>query len=146
VTVTPTDFGAAETACYGDTFSVELNGILFATGEATLSEAGQAELAPAVEALGRYPGARVTVDGYTDGEGDAAYNDDLSRRRGEAVRLFLEGQLGRTLDAQVVAHGESDQKVPEAGLTGTDLLLAQAANRRVTVHIHGVEECPLDVS
>ncbi|HWE27915.1 MAG TPA: OmpA family protein [Polyangia bacterium] len=49
---------------------------------------------------------RVELDGYADARGDAAYNEDLSRRRAEAVKDAL-AQRGLTVDVAVRGAGES---------------------------------------
>jgi peptidoglycan-associated lipoprotein len=55
-----------------------------------------------------YPDAVVTVEGFADPAGSAAYNKRLGQRRGEAVRDYLSGagQLGSDR-LRVVSYGEA---------------------------------------
>lgn len=74
-----------------------------------------------------YPGAMITVEGFADPAGAAAYNRQLSRRRAEAVRSYL---ISRGLAAgqlRAVGYGEDRLVVPGAAgdASGAEL------NRRV---------------
>jgi len=79
-----------------------------------------------------YPGALVTVEGFTDPAGSAAYNLRLGQRRADAVREYLATAGGFTSDSlKAVSYGEvrNRQVVPGAkgpGDTGIE-------NRRVTL-------------
>lgn len=88
-----------------------------------------------------YPGSRVTVEGFADPAGSAAYNEWLSGQRAETVAAYLTGPGG--LDAEAVrtaAYGESRQVVEGAQGPGREGL----ENRRVTFVIEfGGEGQPL---
>lgn len=76
-----------------------------------------------------YEGALVTVEGFADPAGAAAYNLDLSRRRAQNVASYLEvegGLFPETLRA--VGYGEERQVVPGAQGPGDSGI----ENRRVT--------------
>jgi len=68
---------------------------------------------------------RVSVEGHTDGQGGAAYNLDLSKRRAESVKTWL------------VAHGIAADRLDAAGfgdgkpLTSNKTAKGRAMNRRV---------------
>lgn len=78
-----------------------------------------------------YPGAIITVEGFTDPAGSTAYNRRLGQRRAEAVREYLvtQGLVGDRI--KTVSYGESQDRLindgrgPEAGIE----------NRRVTLVI-----------
>ena len=87
-----------------------------------------------------YPGAMITVEGFADPAGPAAYNRRLSHRRAEAVREYLVAQ--GLIDGQLraVGYGEERPVVPGAAgqASGAEL------NRRVvfvveTPTVAGVE-------
>lgn len=63
--------------------------IRFATASHRLDAAARATLARALEILPRAAGARVRVVGWTDAEGPAAVNAQLSRERARVVRDAL---------------------------------------------------------
>jgi outer membrane protein OmpA-like peptidoglycan-associated protein len=71
-----------------------------------------------------YPEAVITVEGFADPSGSAAYNRRLGRQRGEAVREYLTGagqltsdrlkviSYGETRERQVVPGGQRDAGLP----------------------------------
>lgn len=75
-----------------------------------------------------YEGAVVTVEGFADPAGSAAYNRGLSERRAKSVASYLqtEGQLSPDM-FRVVGYGEDRQVVPGAQGPGE----AGIENRRV---------------
>jgi peptidoglycan-associated lipoprotein len=80
-----------------------------------------------------YPNAVVTVEGFTDPSGSAAYNMRLGRERAESVKAYLEqqGLMGDAL--KVVSYGESRdrQVMPGAQGPGEEGIM----NRRVSLVI-----------
>jgi peptidoglycan-associated lipoprotein len=81
-----------------------------------------------------YPGAIVTVEGFTDPAGSAAYNQRLGQRRAVAVEEYLATAGGFTADQiKAVSYGEARnrQVVPGAKGPGQDGL----ENRRVALVI-----------
>lgn len=97
--------------------------LLFAFDSADLTEAARGAVADL--AAGIPDGAAVTVDGHTDSIGDGSYNDDLSRRRADAVAAVL-AETRPGLGLTVTGHGERELLVKEG--EGD-----QAPNRRVEV-------------
>jgi peptidoglycan-associated lipoprotein len=79
-----------------------------------------------------YPEALVTVEGFADPSGSAAYNRRLGKRRGETVRSYLsgEGQLGGDR-IKVVSYGEARERQVVPGAQGDSGL----PNRRVALVI-----------
>ena len=81
-----------------------------------------------------YPGALVTVEGFTDPAGSAAYNQQLGQQRAEAVREYLGASGGLGADGlKAVSYGEAKnrQVVPGAKGPGED----GVENRRVALVI-----------
>jgi peptidoglycan-associated lipoprotein len=81
-----------------------------------------------------YPGALVTVEGFTDPSGSAAYNQRLGQRRAVAVQEYLATAGGFGSDRlKAVSYGESRnrQVVPGAKGPGQEGL----ENRRVALVI-----------
>jgi OOP family OmpA-OmpF porin len=70
---------------------VTLGDVLFDTARADLKPGSLQKLYPLVEYLKQHPDTMVKIEGYTDSRGSAAYNEELSYRRAEAIRDFLEG-------------------------------------------------------
>ena len=79
-----------------------------------------------------YPDAVITVEGFADPSGSAAYNRRLGQRRGESVRQYLTeaGQLGAER-IKVVSYGEARDRQVVRGAQGAEGL----PNRRVALVI-----------
>jgi len=107
---------------------------LFAFDSAELSDAGRAKLDEVVAQLGaRASTVALTVTGFTDRIGSDAYNQQLSRRRAEAVRDYL---VARGIPpAAVRAEGRgSAQPLVECGKAPhAELVRCLAPNRRVEI-------------
>jgi peptidoglycan-associated lipoprotein len=81
-----------------------------------------------------YPGAIVTVEGFTDPAGSAAYNRRLGQRRADAVKEYL-ASAGRFETSQVkaVSYGEAVNRQVAPGAKGPGD--AGLENRRVALVI-----------
>lgn len=81
-----------------------------------------------------YPGALVTVEGFTDPAGSVAYNKRLGRRRADAVKEYLATAGGfQAVQLKAVSHGESRNRQVVPGAKGPGDLGVE--NRRVTLVI-----------
>ena len=106
------------------------NLILFETGKTILLPISRETLLTIAQVLSGYPEARIEVAGHTDSRGSAEMNQQLSRRRAEAVREFLIGEGGLAADRVVArGYGESDPVASNATETG------RALNRRVEFRV-----------
>lgn len=108
---------------------VTLGDVLFEFNRAEVKPAAQASLRKLADFLQQYPDRRILIEGHTDNIGSSAYNDNLSRRRADAVDLALVGM------------GLSQQRVTSVGY-GKEFPIAdnssdtnRAMNRRVEVYI-----------
>lgn len=103
--------------------------ILFATGDANLSGALRGDLTALAASINAYPNTTVNVIGHADNTGSAAFNQDLSARRAQAVSSVL------------IQSGVSPNRVRSIG-RGEDAPIAtnltpegRAQNRRVEITI-----------
>ena len=87
---------------------------------------------PSVQALGRalanseLKGSTFIVAGHTDGAGGDAYNQDLSERRADSIKLYLVDKSGiAAADLVTVGYGKTKLKDPDHPLA--------EVNRRVQV-------------
>jgi uncharacterized repeat protein (TIGR01451 family) len=69
--------------------SLSLTGSAFDFNSAVLSSRAKESLKQVAEALRKFPGEKVVVEGHTDDIGTDKYNLDLSRKRAEAALDFL---------------------------------------------------------
>jgi peptidoglycan-associated lipoprotein len=81
-----------------------------------------------------YPGALITVEGFTDPAGTAAYNRRLGQRRADAVKEYLASAGGfETADMKAVSYGEARNRQVVPGAKGPGD--AGIENRRVALVI-----------
>jgi outer membrane protein OmpA-like peptidoglycan-associated protein len=93
-----------------------------------------AELKKAAAFVKKYRGAKVKLEGHTDGKGTEAYNQKLSERRAEAVRQYLVKE-GAVAKAKISAKGYGKTKpvAPNKTKDGKDDPEGRAKNRRVEI-------------
>jgi outer membrane protein OmpA-like peptidoglycan-associated protein len=82
-----------------------------------------------VKFLKSNPEQAITIEGYTDSLGSAAYNRDLSARRAEAVRDFL---LQNGIDADRITARGLGEGYPVAS---NETEAGRQQNRRVNIII-----------
>ena len=111
-----------------DTLQMSMPGaITFANDKATLSSTIRPVLTDVANILKEFPDTAIVVDGYTDANGRAAYNQRLSELRAQAVaNALVQGGVDiRRLSTK--GHGASDFVASNKTAKG------RAQNRRVTL-------------
>ena len=111
-----------------DTLQMSMPGaITFANDKATLSSTIRPVLTDVANILKEFPDTAIVVDGYTDSNGRAAYNQRLSELRAQAVaNALVQGGVDiRRLSTK--GHGASDFVASNKTAKG------RAQNRRVTL-------------
>jgi outer membrane protein OmpA-like peptidoglycan-associated protein len=103
------------------------SGVLFRTGRSTVLPAAGRKLTEVAAVLRGSPDRRVTVEGYTDTDGDDASNQVLSQARADSVRAFLVTQGVAAENMSAVGYGESRAIATNATVEG------RANNRRVEI-------------
>ncbi len=103
--------------------------ILFATDSAALTGGLRGDISTLATSMNNYPNTTINVIGHADNTGDAAYNQDLSARRAQAVSSAL------------ISSGVSASRIRSIG-RGEDAPIAtnltpegRALNRRVEITI-----------
>jgi outer membrane protein OmpA-like peptidoglycan-associated protein len=104
-----------------------LSDVLFDTAQATLKPGADLALGRVATFMRENSTTRLVIEGHTDSRGSETYNEDLSRRRAEAVRnaLVANGITGERIEA--VGRGEA---FPVAS---NDTRAGQQQNRRVEI-------------
>jgi outer membrane protein OmpA-like peptidoglycan-associated protein len=105
------------------------NAILFDTDSAAVRPQLRSDLNVLSGNLLRYPNSTVFVVGHTDSTGTAAYNQNLSQRRAQAVASVL--TAGGVAPARIVATGRGEDQPIASNLTPEGRQL----NRRVEITI-----------
>jgi outer membrane protein OmpA-like peptidoglycan-associated protein len=99
--------------------------IFFENDSDKLKVASLSQLDELTKILEKYEGASLTIEGHTDSVGTAVYNETLSQKRSNSVKLYLiekgisEGRL------TAVGYGESKP------IASNKSALGKAKNRRV---------------
>jgi len=105
---------------------IELQGIHFDTGQATLRPESNEAIAQVAQLLRQQPALQLRIVGHTDSVGDFQSNVDLSQNRAEAVRLALVGAHGVD-GGRLTAQGVG----PSVPVASNDTEDGRARNRRV---------------
>jgi outer membrane protein OmpA-like peptidoglycan-associated protein len=110
-------------------FVLTLSGGAFMSGAGTLSGPARGELRVLATVLAGYPGHIISVEGHTDGVGDAQQNQLLSLERANAVRAALIVEGVDPLWTGVRGFGAARPIAPNDTATG------RSANRRVEIRV-----------
>ncbi len=108
-----------------------LGDVLFDTGRAELNPGSSRKLDQLAQFLNEHKDRLVQIDGFTDSVGTDAYNEDLSRRRADAVKSAL---LSRGVDSARIGTVGYGKAYPVASNTESG---GRQLNRRVEVVIGG---------
>jgi outer membrane protein OmpA-like peptidoglycan-associated protein len=108
---------------------VTLNDLLFDRGGAQLQPAGQQSVSRLAGYLAAYPDRVISVEGFSDGVGDTAWNQQLSERRAFAVQSAL-AALGVD-PRRIIVRGYG----PAYPIASNDTPEGRQLNRRVEIVI-----------
>lgn len=106
---------------------ISLSGVLFEAGGNELSAAAQSRLDTVAQALAAYPDRNIVIEGHTDDRGSDATNQQLSQKRADAVRQYLESRGVPAARMRSIGRGESTP------VASNDSAEGRANNRRVEV-------------
>jgi outer membrane protein OmpA-like peptidoglycan-associated protein len=111
---------------------VNMSGMLFQTGKATLVPTAREKLAKIAGILSTHKGLVVEADGFTDSTGSAAFNLKLSGQRAENAMDFL---VSQGVSANAISFKGFGLDNPVASNTTTS---GRQENRRVELVVSGV--------
>jgi len=102
--------------------------VLFASAKSDLLPEAQVKLNDVAKALSEQdPDSKMVVEGYTDSQGGLSFNQDLSQRRADSVRMYL------------VSHGIASDRITSQGFGPSQPIAdngsaeGRANNRRVQI-------------
>jgi len=101
----------------------------FKTNKADLTQKATEQLDDYVNYLNKKPNATVSVKGYTDSRGAASYNQQLSQKRAEAVKAYLESKGIAANRITAEGLGEANPIADNATSMG------RSQNRRVELQV-----------
>ena len=106
-------------------------GVLFASNKTELLPTAQVKLNQVAEALIKQdPDSKIVVEGFTDSQGAADYNQDLSQRRAQVVRDYL---VTRGIASDRITSQGFGLNRPVASNTSAE---GRANNRRVEIVVN----------
>jgi outer membrane protein OmpA-like peptidoglycan-associated protein len=114
-----------------------LGDVLFDTGRAELNPGAGRKLDQLAQFLSEHPDRRVEIDGFTDSVGTDSYNQDLSRRRADAVKSAL---TVRGIDSSRISTQGYGKAYPVADNNDSG---GRQLNRRVEVVIGNDNGSPI---
>lgn len=106
-----------------------LGDVLFDFDKASLKPGGERAVDELTNFLREYPERNVMIEGFTDNIGSESYNQDLSRRRADAVRVALMNNGISSSRIQIRGYGE------EYAVASNNTEAGRQQNRRVEVII-----------
>ena len=109
--------------------SIKLN-VQFANNSDVVSDDYRDEIAKVANFMRQYPDTNVVIEGHTDSRGAANYNQQLSQKRADAVRLYLISNF--SIDASRVTSEGKGESTPIASNESAE---GRATNRRVQAEI-----------
>lgn len=105
---------------------------LFDFDKSNLTAQGKSVLTNIASEIKASGAKRVTITGYTDRLGDAAYNQKLSEKRAASAKSYLQAQ-GVKANIQAIGKGKANQVKACKGETGQALKDCLKPNRRVVI-------------
>lgn len=126
-------FTPAEARVYrqGEDVVISLLGIRFPSGRSTIDGASAELMEKVRQALERFPGASISVQGHTDSHGSDSTNLILSQDRADAVKQYLAARFG--LDPEKISSIGYGEARPVAS---NETAEGRARNRRIDLIIH----------
>lgn len=114
----------------GDQITLDMpEAITFAFNSSTLNQRAYAVLDRVADTLREYDQTMIEIAGHTDSVGSDAYNDELSRKRAQAVADYL---ISRGISGQRLIIVGAGERYPVAS---NDTAEGRAENRRVEMTI-----------
>ncbi len=119
--------------------------VYFGFDSADVSPEGKQALDRFAEVVQKYyPKSMITVEGFTDSSGSAAYNLGLGQRRADAVMAYLYGSASLPKDQlRAVSYGENTKRLVAPGAKGPGQ--AGWQNRRVVMVVDDAGWTPASV-
>jgi outer membrane protein OmpA-like peptidoglycan-associated protein len=113
----------------GNNVIIRLTGLTFPVGRNTIESQFFPLLTKVQEAIKKFPGCQVAIEGHTDSQGTDEVNQRLSDSRAEAVGTYLMANLGPSIPITNQGYGESRP------VASNDTPEGRAKNRRIDVVI-----------
>ena len=103
--------------------------VTVATGQAYITSGFYSTLDDIARVLNKYEKTLLSIEGHTDSQGAAEFNQNLSEQRAGSVKQYLTNQNILASRLQTIGYGESRAVADNASANG------RALNRRVEIQI-----------
>lgn len=116
---------------------IELSGdILFDFDKWDIRPQAEQALKNVAQVINQYQNTAVLVEGYTDSKGSDSYNQELSQKRADSVKIWLV-EYGEVAEQRISAKGlgESKPVAPNEKDDGSDDPEGRQKNRRVEITV-----------
>jgi outer membrane protein OmpA-like peptidoglycan-associated protein len=110
-----------------------LGDVLFDLNKASLKPGASQKIAKVADFMSEYPNKQVVIEGHTDSTGDEHYNQNLSARRADAVKMALVMRGVESYRVMSRGLGESIPVASNANAAG------RQQNRRVEIIFENAE-------
>jgi outer membrane protein OmpA-like peptidoglycan-associated protein len=108
--------------------------VTFAVDQATIQPAFYDTLNNVTKVLISYPKTEIDIIGHADSDGTREHNQELSERRADAVKAYLERQGVQPIRILTAGRGEDEPLVPNTSAAN------KAKNRRVQIVLTPIRE------
>ncbi|MDH3252335.1 MAG: OmpA family protein [Ignavibacteria bacterium] len=113
----------------GNNIVIRLYGLTFPVGKNIIEPQFFPLLSKVQEAIRKFPGCQVAVEGHTDSQGSDLTNQRLSESRAEAVEQYLKANMGSSIP--VMSHGYGESRP----VASNDNAEGRTKNRRIDIVI-----------
>jgi outer membrane protein OmpA-like peptidoglycan-associated protein len=113
----------------GNNIIVRLYGLSFPVGRNTIDAQFFPLLTKVQDAIKKFPGCQVAIEGHTDSQGSDETNQRLSESRADAVASYIKANIGANVPVASQGYGESRP------VASNDTFEGRAKNRRIDVVI-----------
>lgn len=110
---------------------VNMSDVTFDSAQSALRPGAREKLSKMAGLILGHPGLKLEIEGHTDSNGEAEYNQLLSEKRGEAVRAYL---VAQGVAASAVSSKGWGEELPVAT---NETAAGRQQNRRVEIVISG---------
>ena len=108
--------------------------IHFEYNKATIKQDSYKLLINLVDIINKCPDTIVTIEGHTDSDGSAKYNKQLSQKRADAVKTYLENKGVAKERLKAIGYGESKP------IASNETEEGKQKNRRIEFKFEGVKQ------
>ncbi|MBI5021207.1 MAG: OmpA family protein [Ignavibacteriales bacterium] len=113
----------------GDNIIIRMYGLTFGVAKSSIESEFYPLLAKLQQAIRKFPGSRVTIEGHTDSQGSDDANQSLSEKRANAIAEYIMANM--SVDPPINSNGYGESRP----IASNDTPEGRTKNRRIDVVI-----------